>query len=292
MSRKERVLAALLLAIAVAGGALIPRLLASPLNPLGIALGPGPGRSVVQAPAISRPQHHTTATHQTSTATGTAVLPLTPVSVQTTPAATTPPAHHTPTPSKPTPSPAPSPAPSPTPTPVPTPTPAPTPTPIVTGHIPAALRHGTGPGHENTPPGLAKKLARSHEKVPPGQAKKIQAGNAATQTPAARPHGTAVKQGRRSGSPDLSGSGHGRPVAQASSHSVGHRHRGVGHLAPSAKTAAQAAGKARPQARPQDRGPGGKGSHGSPPPVAPPVPSAQSSPSDQSQHGNGNGHNK
>jgi hypothetical protein len=171
----------------------------------------------------------------------------------------------------------------------------------VTGHIPAVLRHGTGPGHENTPPGLAKKLARSHEKVPPGEAKKIRAGNAATQTPAAKPHGKSpLQNGRRTASPDLSGSGHGRPVAQASSHSVGHRHRGVGHLAPSAKAAAQAARKARPQARPQDRGPRGKGSDGSPPPVAPPVPSDQSprDQSDQSQHGNGNanananGHNK
>ena len=52
MSRKERLVAALLLAVAVAGGALIPRLLASPPTSLGIALGPGPSRSVVQAPAI------------------------------------------------------------------------------------------------------------------------------------------------------------------------------------------------------------------------------------------------
>src|SRR5206468_1855081 len=57
MSRKERLVAALLLAIAVAGGALIPRLLASAPNSLGIALGPGPSRSVVQAPAIPRTRH-------------------------------------------------------------------------------------------------------------------------------------------------------------------------------------------------------------------------------------------
>ena len=42
MSWKERLVAALLLAIAVGGGALIPRLLASPATPLGIALGAGP----------------------------------------------------------------------------------------------------------------------------------------------------------------------------------------------------------------------------------------------------------
>ena len=55
MSVKERVIAGLLLAVAVAGGALIPHLLASPAAPVGIALGPGPGApSVVQAPAIAR----------------------------------------------------------------------------------------------------------------------------------------------------------------------------------------------------------------------------------------------
>ena len=59
MSRKERAIAALLLAVAVIGGALIPRLLASPSAPLGIALGPGPGRSVVQAPALPKPAPRT-----------------------------------------------------------------------------------------------------------------------------------------------------------------------------------------------------------------------------------------
>ena len=59
MSGKERLVAALLLAIAVAGGALIPRLLASPPTSLGIALGPGPSRTVVQAPAIPRERHRT-----------------------------------------------------------------------------------------------------------------------------------------------------------------------------------------------------------------------------------------
>ena len=54
MSRKERIVAALLLAIAVAGGAVIPRLLTSPAAPRGVALGPTPGRSVVHAPAIPK----------------------------------------------------------------------------------------------------------------------------------------------------------------------------------------------------------------------------------------------
>jgi hypothetical protein len=58
MSRKERMIAGLLLAVAVAGGALIPRLLASSAIPLGIALGPGPVHSVVQAPTITEARHH------------------------------------------------------------------------------------------------------------------------------------------------------------------------------------------------------------------------------------------
>ena len=82
MSRKERVIAGLLLVVAVAGGALIPRLLASPATPFGIALGPGPGPSVVQAPAASPKQpHHSVSQPATSPtagatgATGVAVVP-------------------------------------------------------------------------------------------------------------------------------------------------------------------------------------------------------------------------
>ena len=61
MSLRERIVAALLLAIAVAGAALVPRLLSAPAGPLGVALGPGPGpaRSVVQAPTIPRPSRPT-----------------------------------------------------------------------------------------------------------------------------------------------------------------------------------------------------------------------------------------
>lgn len=285
MSRKERVLAGLLLAIAVAGGALIPRLLASPLNPLGIALGPGPGRSVVQAPAISTPPHHSVSSHRTSPVTGAATsTAVAPVGATTGPVSRTTPTHPTPAPA-PAPAPAPPPTPAPSPTPSPAPTPAPTPAPVVTGpHTPAAVQHGTGPGHKSIPPGLAKKIAA----------------------------GSLVKQGRRNGAHGVKKSAHDRPDAQASTHSVGPRHRGVGHLAAPAEAAAKAARKARAQARPKARGPRGKGGHGPPPaPVAPTTAAPQGNSqqsqgqgqgqgqghnqaADSAQHGNGNanGHNK
>ncbi|HKU56599.1 MAG TPA: hypothetical protein VJP41_06225 [Gaiellaceae bacterium] len=289
MSRKERVVAALLLAIAVAGGALIPRLLASPLNPLGIALGPGPGRSVVQAPAISSPPaHHTPVTHPTSSAAGPSVVSLTPVGSTTKPTPHTAPVHHAPAPRSPVPSPAPAPSPTPSPTPPTPPAPAPPPTPVVT-HITAGLRHGTGPGHKNVVPGPAK-TPPGHDKIPPGQAKKIQAGNDGPEAPAAAatPGGEpAVAHGRRKGSPDLEGSSHGRPVSQASPDAVGARHRGVGHLAPPAKAAAQAAHQAGPQARPQGGGPGSVGSP-QPAPVAQPA----SGNGNGQGHGNGQGNGK
>ena len=66
MSHKERLIAGLLLAIAVAGGAVIPRLLAAPATSLGIALGPGPSRSVVRAPAIPKPSHRAVPRQATS----------------------------------------------------------------------------------------------------------------------------------------------------------------------------------------------------------------------------------
>jgi hypothetical protein len=68
MSRKERIVAALLLAIAVAGGAVIPRLLASPTAPLDVALGPAPGRSVVHAPALAKPPRGATLSRATTPA--------------------------------------------------------------------------------------------------------------------------------------------------------------------------------------------------------------------------------
>jgi hypothetical protein len=53
MSRRERVLAAFLLAIAVVGVALISRLLSTPVTSLSLAIEPGPGRSVVVAPTVA-----------------------------------------------------------------------------------------------------------------------------------------------------------------------------------------------------------------------------------------------
>lgn len=297
MSRKERVLAALLLAVAVAGGALIPRLLASPLNPLGIALGPGPGRSVVQAPAIPTPPHHTTPSHRTSSNPRT-TSPVTAVTGQPTTRAVTAPPTHAPVPPVTTPNPTPSPTPAPAPAPAPEPTPAPTPPPIVTGpQAPAAVKHGTPPGHGATPPGHGGTppghgggpppghggtppghggTPPGHGGTPPGQLK-VEAGAKAQAT---------LERGRRKGAHDLEGSGHGRPAPQASSHAVGPRHRGVGHLARSAEATAQAAHEARQKARPQARGPGSEGSHGSPPAAATPV--APTTPVEPStQHGNG-----
>src|SRR5262245_55386602 len=79
MSRKELLIAGLLLAVAVVGGAVIPRLLASPAAPLGIALGPGPGRSVVQATTISTAHHHAASGHTDSVLSRASATPVTQV---------------------------------------------------------------------------------------------------------------------------------------------------------------------------------------------------------------------
>src|SRR6476620_5723280 len=55
MKRTERAIAAFLLAVAVAGGALIPRFFSGSERPLGVALGPGPSRIVGHAPPGQRP---------------------------------------------------------------------------------------------------------------------------------------------------------------------------------------------------------------------------------------------
>src|SRR5215472_12755481 len=66
MKGLERVIAALLLAAAVAGGAFLPRLLSVPARPLGVPLGPGPSRVVVQAPpAIAKAPRRATHSHRT-----------------------------------------------------------------------------------------------------------------------------------------------------------------------------------------------------------------------------------
>jgi hypothetical protein len=225
MSRIERGIAALLLTTAVAGGALIPRLLSTPAGPLraalGVALAPGPDRIVVQAPAVPKPPH-----------------PATRLQSETSPRAQVAPAHRAPVPAtRPATKPSTRPAqhafsPPPTPTTPSTPPPPPPPVATTPATNPTSTKPGNGYGDKNHvhtgPPGHA-----------PGQAKP------------------------RS---DLRGSGHGRPVPQAATHAVGSHHRGVGHLAPPAPTAAPAAHAAGAKARPQA---GGASSHGSPP--APPV---------------------
>src|SRR5215468_507047 len=116
MSGMERGVAALLLGVAVAGGVLIPRLLSGPAAPLGVAVGAGPDRIVVEAPALAqvRPAHRRPSPHAGSVTRVTATpaisvvahissLPkLAPVKRIPTPSAV-PPATSTPTP--PTPSP-------------------------------------------------------------------------------------------------------------------------------------------------------------------------------------------
>jgi len=87
MSRTEQVIAAILLAIAVAGGALLPRLLSAPARPFGIALGPGPGRSVIHAQAIPKAPGRAAVPHPTqpqAQVTAGPVAPVVPVAAQPT----------------------------------------------------------------------------------------------------------------------------------------------------------------------------------------------------------------
>jgi hypothetical protein len=231
MSGKERVIAAVLLAVAVAGGASIPRLLSSPPGALSVALGPGPSRSVVQAPAIPNAPHRKVPARVTPPAQPVATVPA-PV-VRPAPKPRPVPAKHVSPPPPPTA--ALTPPPPPTPTTTTTTTTAPPP-PVA----PLSLRPGHGYGDKN------------HTHTGPR--------SLAGLSPAAKP-------GRRSHGGDLEGSGHGRSLSQTPSDAVGPRHRGVGHLAATPPAAAPAAHEAGPPARPQAGGPGGQGS--SPPPVAP-----------------------
>jgi hypothetical protein len=288
MSGKERVIAALLLAIAVAGGAVIPRLLgAAPSAPLGIALGPGPSRSVVQAPSIPKPPSHGSARSTPSPQNAVRPSPV----VSSVPAphtnrSSTPPAkppthpsppHSPPPPSPPPPSP---PPPSPPPPSPPPPTTTPTQPPALMPQAPTRPGHGYGDkNHTHTgPPGHADRPA------------------------------TTAKPTRRSHGADVPGSGHGRPSTQAPSHPVGHHHRRVGRVAAPASGAAAHAHEARPKARPKARGSRGKGrrgthppqqvthgssTHDSPlPPAAPAAPTTGNNGHGQSGQGNGqaNGH--
>jgi len=250
MSRKERVIAGLLLVVAIGGGALIPRLLATPAAPLGTALGRGPSPSVVQAPTIPKAGHHNSqrTTSLQSGAVATPVVSVTPVAVQPQPAVSAGRAKQTPVSS---------PAP-----PVASVNPSPPPAqPGAASRQPPASVTAAGPA--KTPPGQAKKLP-GLEATPPGQAKLQPTPG----PPSPAKHG--AKAGWSNARPDLPGSGHGRPVSQAPSHPVGSHNRGVGHLAPPPSRPAPATRKGRSQARPEDRGGGGQGGEGSSPaPVAP-----------------------
>ena len=256
MSQKERLVAALLLAIAVAGGALIPRLLASPPASLGIALGPGPGRSVVQAPTILRERQRAAPRHTISPPSrvvAAPVAPVVPTTVRPKPSAGAAQPKHAP---------APSPAPPATTTP-PSPIPA-TPSPSPAAAVPAGAVEGP-PGHEKTPPGQEKAKPLGHEKTPPGHEKATPPGHENTPPGHERtPPGPAGAKGPH----DVPGSGHGKGSPQAPPHPVGSHHRGVGHLAPPAPRAAPPAPHARPKARPKARQPGDKGGHEPPPQVA------------------------
>jgi hypothetical protein len=231
MSRIERGVAALLLATAVAGGALIPRFLSQPAGPLGTAaLAPrpyaGPSRIVVQAPAVPKPAirprlESPPAAQVTPVLLVPAVAPR-PVAK---PGAAS--GHHAPSPTS--------------------PTTASQPPPDTTQDMPTVatdlVNSPPAPRPTGTKPGNGYGDENHVHTGPPGH----------------------VLESPKSGA-DLRGSGHGRGIPQASTHAVGAHHRGVGHLAPPPPTAAQAAPAPGPQARPQGRGQGGHG--GPPPPVA------------------------
>jgi hypothetical protein len=236
MSRKERVIAAFLLATAVAGAALLPRLLSAPAGRIGVALGPSPapGRSIVEAPIISKARR----TGSPTTAARLAAPSRVPAPVAT----LAPPARRTPVPVKraagaPAPPPPPPPPPPPSPAP-PSPPPAPPPPPPPQPASPTSTRPGQGYGDGN----------HSHT-GPPGRGSPADVG-----------------RGRRNDGHDLPGSGHGRPVPQLPPHAVGAHHRSVGHLASPPPAAAPAAHDAGPKTRPKAGVPSGKGDP--PPPVA------------------------
>jgi hypothetical protein len=237
MSGKERIVAALLLAVAVAGAALVPRLLSAPAGPPGVALGagPGPARSVVQAPALPQPPHP--ARSRSIVPQAAQVAPIVPVgyrpAAQPSAASQPAPVHRAspPPPSPPAPSPSP-PSPSP-PTPLPGPASQPAslpgPASLPAPSTPASTRPGHGYGDKN------------HVHTgPPGQPVP---GSAGTEPP------------RRSHCHDLEGSGHGPQLPQAPPDGVGAHPHGVGHLPAPAAAAAPAANEAGSHARPEARGP-------------------------------------
>ena len=225
MSRKELLIAGLLLAVAIVGGASIPRLLASPAAPIGIALGPGPGHSVVQAPPISGAHHRSVSSHSSSRPSRVSAAAVTPVIHAALQPSSSARVTH-PTKTKPV-------------TTAPPPATPPTQPPAAAGRNPTLPPAVTPPGQAKTPPG--------HEKSPPGHLPR-----------ASRARPTVTR-----GPKDLPGSAHGRPVPQAPPHAVGHHDRGVGHLPSAPARPASATHNSRPKARPETRGPRGQGSHGS-----------------------------
>lgn len=244
MSRKELLIAGLLLAVAVVGGASLPRLLASPSAPVGIALGPGPGQSVVQAPTIPGTRKSASPRHTTSQPSQGSAAAVTPVSraavhpaavssvARPKRAATQPPA-------------------APVTTTPPPPVTSPEQPPAAAGRNASAP--ATPPGHEKaqrrqetTPPGQSK-IPPGHEKTPPGHLSRAA-------------HGKPTLTRNR---PNLPGSGHGRPDPQAPPHPMGHHARGVGHLPAHPARAAAATPHSGPKARPEAGDPRGQGSHGS-----------------------------
>jgi hypothetical protein len=267
MSRKELLIAGLLLAVAVVGGASLPRLLASPAAPFGRALGPGPGRSVVQTPTVSAAHTHAASGHS-SRVSRTSVVARTPV-VQAT--VKPPAAESVAKPKQATPV-----------TTAPPPVTTPTQPPAAAGRNPTVPV--TPPGQAKTPPGQAKKLQRQ-EMAPPGQLKtppgqlKTPPGHQKT-PPGHLPRASRGKPTVTRGSKDLPGSAHGRPVPQTPPHAVGHHDRGVGHLSAASSRPAAAARHSRPKARPETRGSRGKGGHE---PAAPQVAHGHG------DHGNGKG---
>jgi hypothetical protein len=234
MNRRERIVAALLLAVAVAGGALIPRLLSAPAGPLGVALGPGPslGPSVVQAPAIPKPPRAQARRIAPQAAQPSPIVPTTAKPVARSAVAPAPaPTHHVSSPAKSPPSPSPAPPASSSPPPLP---PPPSPPPSVSA--PAARpTPTTTPSTAGTRPGNGYGDKNHIHTGPPGQ-------SAAVSTGAEPP--------RRSHGHDLEGSGHGRP-SQAPPDSVGVHDRNVGYLQALATAAAQAAAEAGSHAWPQ-----------------------------------------
>jgi hypothetical protein len=232
MSRTERAIAALLLAVSVAGGALIPRLLSEPAGPVGVALAPGPIRSVVQAPAVQPPPPPAAVRHL-QPAVEQRVVPV-----------------HS---ARPAPTPAKNPAPSPTPPTTPPPA-APPPATTPSPSPPPPSPPSTTP---STPTVLVKSPPRSH-------AGGTRPGNGYGDTNHVHTGPPGHTPGPAKPSSNLRGSGHGRPLPQASPNPVGSHGRGVGHLAPAPPAAAAAAPPTGTEARPQAGGPSSQGGPSAP----------------------------